>query len=148
VRISDADIDPSFPIEVQDYNLVQADFLGDRSISVEKWILDGDLPNTEPYLVVDKLCGQSGPWVVLDGYATQQDVGVSRRGLFFFIRCFIVESGEAEQIVKKLKQRDGERQRLPDVPEDYYTYAGEIPWCDKVCPSAVSVGKQIRSSGR
>jgi len=135
VRISDADIDPSFPIEVQDYNLVQADFLGDRSISVEKWILDGDLPNTKSYLVVDKLCGQSGPWVVLDGYATQQDIGVSRRGLFFFIRCFIVESGEAEQIVKKLKQRDGERQQLPDVPEDYYTYAGEIPWCDTYYPN-------------
>jgi hypothetical protein len=27
-------------------------------------------------------------------------------------------------------KKSGSRDRLPDVPEDYYTYAGEIPWCE------------------
>jgi len=134
VRISDVDIDPSFPTEVQDHNLVRRDFLGDRRISVDRWILDGGIPNTKPYLVVNELCGKAGPWVVLDGHATQEDAMMNRRG-FFFVRCLIAKSGEVGQILRKLKQLNGERQRLPHVPEDYYTYAGEIPWCDTYPPN-------------
>ena len=56
LRISDADIDPSFPVELQQHNLIRTDFLGNRDVPVEEWILRGGLPNLEPYLIVDELC--------------------------------------------------------------------------------------------
>jgi hypothetical protein len=128
-RISDADIDPSFPVELQQYNLIRTDLLGNRNVPVEEWILHGGLPHLEPYLTVDKLCGEQGPWVLLDGYIAQENAEANRRRITF-PRGFIVKAEEAEQIVERLNQQDIGGRRLPEVPEDYYTYAGEIPWCD------------------
>jgi len=128
-RISDADIDPSFPVEVQEYNLIQADFLRDRDLPVEEWILHGGLPDLEPYLIIDELCGEQGPWVLLDGYINQEDAK-AKRSRFIFPRGFIVKAEEAGQIVERLKQQDLGGRWLPEIPEDYYTYAGEIPWGD------------------
>jgi len=129
LRISDADIDPSFPGELQKYNLVQKDFLGNRDIPVEDWILCGGVPDLDSYLIVDEICGEQGPWVLLDGFINQTDSKANRRRMVF-VRSFIAQSGETEQIVEKLKQQKTDGTRIPEPPDDYYTYAGEIPWCD------------------
>ena len=128
-RISDADVDPSFPVEIQQYDLIQTDFLGDRAVPVWEWILHGGLPNMEPYLVVDELLGEQGPWVLLDGYINQEDTEATR-SRFIFPRGFIVKSEEATQVVDRLRQQNLGGRWLPEIPEDYYTYADEIPWCD------------------
>ena len=127
-RISDADIDPSSPSECQQYELVRHDFLGNRDMPVEEWILHGGLPDLEPYLIVNALMGEQGPWILLDGYINQED-NESTRGRFIFPRGFIVKSGEAAQVVARLQQQNLGGRWLPEISEDYYTYAGEIPWC-------------------
>ena len=128
-RISDADIDPSFPVEPQEYNLVTEDFLGDRKISAQEWISKSPPPDLTTYLKVDQLCGTQGPWVLLDGYLSQKDDQVSR-DMFTFLRGLIVKAEESEEIVERLKQQKIDGWSTPQCPEDYYTYAGEIPWCD------------------
>lgn len=128
-RISDADIDPSFPVELQKYNLVEEDLLGDRKISAEEWIFKTDHPNVTSYLKMDCLCGEGGPWILLAGYLSQEDNQVSR-DMFTFLQGLIVKSEGSEKIAEGLKWQEIDVGHIPSCPEDFYTYAGEIPWCD------------------
>ena len=128
-RIADADIDPSFPVEPQEYHLVKEDFLGDRKISAKEWISNNVPPDLTPYLKVDQLCGEQGPWVLLAGILSQEDEQVNRN-MNTFLRGLIVKAEESEAIVERLKQRKIDGLSTPSSPRDYYTYAGEIPWCD------------------
>lgn len=128
-RTSDADIDPSFPSPCQQCNLVQADFLGNRELTVDEWILSGDLPNMTPYLIVGELLGEVGPWVLLDGYINQENLGMNRSRVTF-PRSFIVRSGDVSSVAEHLRHQDLGGGWLPEIPEDYGSYAGEIPWCN------------------
>ena len=128
-RIPDIDIDPSFPIGQREYNLVEEDFLGDRKVSVEEWILKSDSPDVTPYLQVDRLCGEQGPWVLLDGSLGQKDNQIGRE-MFAFLRGLIVKSEESEEIIERLKGDEIDERSMLSCPEDYCTYAGEIPWCN------------------
>ena len=129
LRISDADIDPSFPVGQREYNLVREDFLGNREISTEEWISKSHSPTVMPYLQVNPLCSEQGPWVLLEGYLEQKNDQVNRE-IFAFLRGLIVKSDESEEIVKRLREKKMDEWTILSYPEDYYTYAGEIPWCD------------------
>ena len=129
-RIPDIDIDPSFPIGQREYNLVEEDFLGDRKIAAKEWISKSNPPDVTPYLQIDRLCGEQGSWILLDGYLGQKNDQIDRE-IFAFLHGLIVKSEESEAIVEMLKKREKiNRDILPWCPEDYYTYAGEMPWCD------------------
>lgn len=130
LRMSDTDIDPSFPIEQREYNLVKEDFLGDRKVSAKEWIFKTDPPDVTPYLKIDRLCGEEGPWVLLDGSLYQKDDQTSR-DMFAFLQGLIVKPEESEEIVELLKKQEKiNRHILEWCPEDHCTYAGEIPWCN------------------
>lgn len=129
-RISDADIDPSFPVEVREHKLVTEDFLGNREASTKQWISDTSHPNLTSYLKVDQLCNKQGSWVLLHGNFSQEDKQVSR-DLFAWIQGVIVKSEGVDETVNILKQQEKiDGHTLPSYPGDYRTYAGEIPWCD------------------
>jgi len=128
-RISDADIDPSFPEPVQECEVIKTDYLGDRSISLPEWIENGGVPDLTPYLMVEKLCDEQGPWVLLDGYINQEDLK-AKRARFIFPRGLVVKKDEASEIVECLKNQNLGGRWLPEILEDYYTYAGEIPRCE------------------
>ena len=104
-RIPDIDIDPSFPVEQREYNLVKENFLGDQKISTEEWVLKSDPPDVLPYLKIDQLCGEEGPWVLLDGYLRQKDDQMDRE-TFAFLQGLIVKSEESEKIVELLKKQE------------------------------------------
>ena len=129
-RPLEADIDPSFPVKQREYNLVKENFLGDQKISTEEWVLKSDPPDVLPYLKIDRLCGEEGPWVLLDGYLRQKDDQIDRE-IFAFLQGLIVKSEESEEIIEMLqKQEEINAHTLPWCPEDHSTYAGEIPWCN------------------
>ena len=128
-RISDADIDPSFPDALREYKLVTEDFLEDRKISAQEWVSKSAHPDFTPYLKVDQLCGEQGPWVLLDGSLSQRDEQVNR-DVFISLLGLIVKAKESEEIVERLKHEKTDGLSTPQCPEDHYTYAGEIPWCD------------------
>ena len=129
VRISDADIDPSFPEQLQEHKLVCEDFLGNRDMPLHEWILSGGVPDVKSYLIVDELLGEEGSWVLLDGYINQEDSKFNR-GRFTFLRSFIVKAEEANSLLQRLEKENLGGRWLPEIQEDYYTYAGEIPWCE------------------
>jgi hypothetical protein len=128
-RPSSVDIDPSFPDEPHNIEIITNDWLGDRSTDLEFWIENGERPQIEPYLMLNELNGLEGPWVLLDGFFTQVDKQ-HNRAIFGFLRGMLVSQLLAVEVQRLLtKQRLGGL-RLPDNPEDYYTFAGEIPWCE------------------
>ena len=134
-RCIESDIDPSFPEKHREYNLVTAGFLGDREASTEQWVLKSPHPDLTPYLKVDQLCEEQGPWVVLRGYLSQEDKQVNR-SMFTWLQGLIVKSAEVEEIVEILNRQENiDGHTVPSIPEDYRTYAGEIPWCDTYLPN-------------
>ena len=145
-RIADVDIDPSFPIDSPKFKLIDADLLGDREISTLDWIISGGLPDIKPYLVVDRIFDQYDPWVLLDGYANQDDPEAGRRR-FLFPRSFIVSNDAIDKAVELLTKQDLAGHWLPEIGSNYYTYAGEIPWADiypvNGCVILIVVGRQI-----
>ena len=126
-RISDADIDPSFPAEERKHNLVTEDFLGNREMSAEAWISNTPHPDLTSYLKVDQFGKDQGPWVLLHGYLRQEDKQVNRN-IFAWLQGLIVKSEEVEEIVATLKKQQEIDAHI--IPSDYRTYAGEIPWGD------------------
>lgn len=130
LRILDTDIDPSFPDEHLEYNLVTEDFLGDPEISAKDWIFNTPPPDLISYLKIDPLCDEEGPWVLLRGFLSQENKQ-GNRDMFASIQGLIVKPEEVEEIVETLMNQEKiDRDNTPFCPEDYYTYAGEVPWCD------------------
>ena len=128
-RTSRVDIDPSFPERVTKDHLIKADFLGDPEIEIKEWIAHGPLPDVNPYLYLEEMQKEVGPWVALDGFFVQQDE-IRGRKQFFFIRSFLVASHDADSVLNHLSHQDLGSRWLPEKPSFIYTFAGEIPWCD------------------
>ncbi len=129
-RTLEIDIDPSFPVEERRYNLVTEDLLGNREGTAEQWVSNTLHPDLTSYLKIDGPCGEKGTWILLNGFLSQKD-DQANRDMFAFLQGLIVKSEEVEEIVEILKKQEKiDRSTLPFCPEDHYTYAGEIPWCD------------------
>ena len=134
-RCIEADIDPSFPEEHQKYNLVTEDFLADREASTEQWVLKTPRPDLTPYLMVDQLCEEQDSWVLLYGHLGQKDKHACRK-MSAWVQGLIARPEDVNEILEVLNGQeliDGNT--VPFIPEDYRTYAGEIPWCDTYPPS-------------
>lgn len=128
-RTSLVNIDPSFPTDIKKFKLVEDDFLGKNDISIIEWILEDYTPNLNKYLIIDEINDEKGPWVLLDGYIGQENVELNR-DIYVFPRGFFVKSEDENDIVQRLKQQNLFGRWLPEIYEDHYVYAGEIPWCD------------------
>jgi hypothetical protein len=128
-RTPHVDIDPSFPDRARECEVIRTDYLGDRSIGLSEWIENGDEADLSAYLIVEKLCNEIGPWVLLDGYINQEDLE-AKRSRFIFPRGLLVRKDETSKLVERLENQNLGGRWLPDIPEDYYIYAGEIPWCE------------------
>lgn len=128
-RLAFADIDPSFPDEIGERCLVQEDFLGDPNTSLQEWVLNGGTLDIRPYLNIEEIDGHPGPWVLLNGFITQEDTD-ARRATFMNIRGFIVRNGDAETLYEHGAKQDFTGHCMPRVPWDTYRFAGEVPWCE------------------
>ncbi len=128
-RTSYVDIDPSFPERVTRDHLITVDFLGDPEMDMKEWIANGPSPNVDPYLQLGEVQQVKGPWIALDGSATQQDE-MRGRSSFCFIRSFLVTKQDADSFLDHLRHQDLGGRWLPEKPSVVYTFAGEIPWCD------------------
>lgn len=127
-RIIDLDIDPSFPEEVKEIQVVKENFI-DSSLSAEKWIFGNYIPNFTNNFVLTEINAEKGPWVLLDGYFTEEDEGIEQ-SIFFFPRSLLVHSEKSEELLTELNNQELKGRWLPEVPSDSLTYAGEIPWSE------------------
>lgn len=128
-RTSLVDLDPSFPNETKKTEIINEDLLGNRDFSINEWLLSKDNPSLKEYLILNEINGQEGPWVLLDGYVGQTDEELNRQ-IYIFPRGFFVKSADEEEIVKLLNKQDLSGRWFPEIFEEHYVFAGEIPWCD------------------
>jgi hypothetical protein len=127
-RISDADIDPSFPIPVEDKKFIQDDLLGDRGVALQDWLQSGGMPHIENYLHVFDINGNKGEWICLDGYVCQEDKDIARRR-FVFIRPFLIKEENYAPILDLFLKHQFEGRRIVEKNGNYYTFAGELYCC-------------------
>ncbi|WP_157782508.1 NACHT domain-containing protein [Virgibacillus halodenitrificans] len=127
-RISDLDIDPSFPEEPTKLQLIKESSF-DSTKPLKDWVFMDDPPNLGPYFVLDEINGELGPWVLLDGYFTEENEEIEQ-SIFCFPRGLLVSSDKREKLIGLLNSQDLAGRWLPEIPGNYYTYAGEIPWSE------------------
>lgn len=127
-RPSDADIDPSFPEPARVWQPPLPDLFAETPTEPWAWITDGPTPNYEHLLHIEDVDGQRGPWVLLDGFIEQSSRDDERR-VFTFLRGLLVEHDQVERLLAAFHAVEYPgNMAIPEPGEDYYTYAGEIPW--------------------
>jgi len=128
-RISDTDIDPSFPEKPQEAKIIEKYYLEGDSEDLAEWIEKGPIPDISDYLNINKIGNIAGPWVLLNGFISQENYE-TKRGIFIFLRGFLIKEKDIEKFNKYREKIAVEGRRLPESEEDYYTFEGEIPWCE------------------
>lgn len=132
IRGSEVDIDPSFP-ESSSKTKVIARSLIDDKYTPDKWVKEEKPIDISNLFVLDKINKVKGKWVLLEGFISEKNKS-KNKGVVIKIGGVLVDNSEARNLVslymRKKEQDEGRDTDIPDSESDYYTYAGEIPWCE------------------
>jgi hypothetical protein len=129
-RLSDADIDPSFPDQPPPLPIQLPAWVRPTPRGRNRWLTNGIVKVPDELLRPAELAGLPGPWVALDGFLLQERPDLDRR-VFGFVRGLLVEAGRWSELAAGLARSPYlGNNRIPEEGRDYYTFAGEIPWCD------------------
>lgn len=144
-RTSDADIDPSFPESPSSWKPHLKSIFEPTTVDPRIWIADGPTPDYKNLLSPDEIDGESGPWVLLEGFI-EQTASSDQRQIFTFLRGILAESRYTNNILKAFNRIEYPGNfAIPEPMEDHYTYAGEIPWSRRFASSLRnSRGKSLR----
>lgn len=127
-RLSDVDIDPSFPEPPPSTQVIDEDWLGSAETETEEWIESGEEPDLDSFVVLDELQNEEGPWVLLSSFFDHDDES-RERDLWFRVLAVLVDEEDADDIINSEQLREGVHSGRV-VPSRYYTFAGEVPWAD------------------
>lgn len=130
-RPSDVDIEPSFPLPPHSLKIVNESFLEPERMPPRQWIRKGPVPDVRPYLIVEELDGEHGPWVMLDGFVLQEREEIGHR-ISISVMALLVQSSIVQKVAKLARNSISEGYWLPRAPESYYSFVGEIPWCESI----------------
>ena len=129
-RISDIDIDPSFPDHRVDWLPDLKPLFPQKQGPVE-WVGCGVKPNYRQLLEVPNIDKQSGPWVLLNGFI-EEYADSDERQLFTFLRGALVAENERDKLVRSFRAIEYPgNHAIPRLGEDYYTFAGEVAWSSR-----------------
>ncbi len=127
-RLSDVDIDPSFPERAPidgEATLRQA-WLKPSVESHEEWVRESSTEVPRQLIVRKKIGEHQGPWVAVHGFVKAADKVLGRE-VWAFVSALVTPTHSAAPLVAALNA--GEQPWVArDVPSDHYTFAGEIPW--------------------
>ena len=127
-RPSQADIDPSFPLQPRDWLPELDDPLSRGPEDVVGWVSHGPRPDYENILELDRIDGILGPWILLDGYIEKRKED-DNRSLFTFLRCILANPSELQQLLREYDRwAYPGNHAIPDPICYSNTFAGEIPW--------------------
>lgn len=135
-RTSDCDIDPSFPPSpsAQAFKLPPMFHRAPRPLA--RWLRDGPVPDLEPMLTLDEMPdGSAGPWVLLDASISQE--GSFDRKYFARVDTLLMPTKDVPDLVERAAADAWipGHGSVPEPLDDYYTYAGEVPWSRHFGPS-------------
>jgi hypothetical protein len=127
-RSSDCDVDPSFPPPPEEWVPPLPDLFTRAPTDYGGWLAAGPVPDYRHLLVLPRIDGAvDGPWVLLNGFIQQS--GSSDRETFTFLRGLLMRKRDIGQVKEAMSTLDYlGNSRVPEPGDDYYTYAGEIPW--------------------
>lgn len=127
-RPSDCDVDPSFPAPPVEFLPALPDFFTGAPTSHGDWLVQGPVPNYRHLLVFPRIDAvEGGPWVLLNGFIQQS--GSNDRESFAFIRGLLMRPRDVDRVSEAISKLNFfGNSRIPEPANDYYTYAGEIPW--------------------
>lgn len=124
-RVSDADIDPSFPKPPPAWQPPLPEVFGDSRLSAEDWLRRGETPDFTSLLHVQEINGVAGPWTLLDGYVSVEN-GALNREVFTFLRGLFLARRNVDELRKRFLEIEYPgNHAIPDGGRDYYLYAGE-----------------------
>ena len=127
-RPSDADIDPTFPLEAASIEPQLPDLFSGQPTGTGDWVVRGPQPDYRGILEIAEIDGLTGPWVVLDGFL-EQNAPTDDRQVFTFFRGVLVDGGEVERLSTLFTGLEYPGNgAIPEGPNYYYTYAGEMPF--------------------
>lgn len=122
-RISDLDIDPSFPIDEISPRLLPQGII-QQAGDAHAWLHAKDTSGLEPILVRKDIHEHKGPWVCLDGVISSEN---GAREQFAILHSAFLRQSDLASFMKEYRKFP--LTETVSIPGDYYTYAGEIPWC-------------------
>lgn len=127
-RISDADIDPTFPGKAKSWVPTLPDLFTGFPSNPADWILNGPIPDYSNLLEPPEVDNVRGNWVLLNGFI-EETARTDYRQIFTFLRGVIVRKSHVELLLKTFNtmQYPG-NSAIPQEAEHYYTYAGEMPF--------------------
>lgn len=127
-RSSDCDIDPSFPVKPHEWVPPLPDLFAAAPTDYGGWLGHGPVPDYADLLVRSDVDGvDGGPWVLINGFI--QQAGSHERETFTFIRGLMMRQTDISRVEEAMSTLDHfGNSRIPEPGQDYYTYAGEIPW--------------------
>ena len=117
------DIDPSFPEPIYEKELQAAGYLGSSEVDTSDWIENSVLPEISDLTKIETLNGVSGPWILLDGYVSEES-GEMDRNFYFVCRAFLVEEESSKKLVSYWEDAEQRKIRLPEPIQTGYLYSG------------------------
>jgi len=126
-RISDADIDPSFPEKPESARLFERSWI-EHEGSVRQWLLSGYQPNVQNRLILHSVGNLVGPWAMLNGHVNNE---TADKTIFAFFDGLFVRTKDTNDVIQALSlvEYPGNH-HIPRPESEHYTYAGEVPWAD------------------
>ena len=119
-----ADIDPGFPEPIYERELRTAEYLGDSDADTSDWIKNSNLPEISHLTEIDSLDGISGPWILLDGYVSEESIEMDRN-FDFICRAFLVKREFLQKLVSCWEE--GEQNiKSPKLIQTGCLYSGEL----------------------
>lgn len=124
-RCSDVSIDPTFPKIDNSWNPELTDIFTNSPNDIGEWILHGPIPDYFNLLETQQFT-QGDSWISLNGFI-QEDSKTDYREIFTFMRGFFVANEYISTIREFVSNKDYlGNNALPQIPENYYKYAGEM----------------------
>lgn len=124
-RISDCDVDPSFPISPPEWIPKLKRLFPKRNQGDVQCIKEGPIPEYDHLLEPNEINSIQGSWILLDGYIREEE-HKTKREIFSFLRGSIIKDVDIPVLEDRLQ--NSVRPELPNPGEDFYTFAGEVPW--------------------
>ena len=127
-RRSGVDIDPSFPQpppEDGDATVPQP-WLSPNVEGHEHWVRECSTEVPRQLIVRETIGEHQGPWVAVHGFVKAADRVLGREA-WAFVSALVTPTQSASLVVAALNATEPSWVAR-DVPSDYYTFVGEIPW--------------------
>ena len=147
-----ADIDPGFPEPIYERELRTAGYLGDSDVDTSDWIRNSNLPEISHLTEIDSLDGISGPWILLDGYVSEESRKMDRN-FDFICRAFLVKRESLRKLVSYWEDGGRENIRSPELIQTGCLYSGELnrlpdSMLDSDAKFELVVGKKVEKQER